>query len=145
LSISTARELGDTLSFEEPLQLEDYEDLRTGVLMKSTATDTSSFLCFHPSHFYLLPSYARSQPARKDATSQNLLGKALLLTQEQERKSAAERGREEERETQRERQREGQRGREAESRGKDEEKETKRRRDEERRDIREGVPEPRPF
>jgi hypothetical protein len=59
-----------------------------------------------------------------------------LLTQEQERKSAAERGREEEREkrreTQRERQREGQREREAESRGKDEEKETKKRRDEER-------------
>jgi hypothetical protein len=64
-------------------------------------------------------------------------GKALLLTQEQERKSTAERGREEERErrreTQRERQREGQRERERqraeeESRGKDEEKETKRKR-----------------
>ena len=52
-------------------------------------------------------------------------GKALLLTQEQERKSAAERGREEERERRRETQREGQRA-EEESRGKDEEKETKR-------------------
>jgi hypothetical protein len=118
LSISTARELGDTLSFEEPLQLEDYEDLRTGVLMKSTATDTSSFLCFHPSHFYLLPSYARSQPARKDATSQNLLGKALLLTQEQERKSAAERGREKEREAE-------SRGREQRKRRRERDEETK--------------------
>ena len=54
-------------------------------------------------------------------------GKALLLTQEQERKSAAERGREEERERHRERGRERERQRaEEESRGKDEEKETKR-------------------
>ena len=54
-------------------------------------------------------------------------GKALLLTQEQERKSAAERGREEERERDAERCREGERQRaEEESRGKDEEKETKR-------------------
>ena len=69
-------------------------------------------------------------------------GKGLLLTQEQERKSTAERGREEERERRRETQREGQRERgreqrkraEEESRGKDEEKETKRqaKRDEER-------------
>jgi hypothetical protein len=58
-----------------------------------------------------------------------------LLTQEQERKSTAERGREEERERrrekQRERQREGQRA-EEESIGKDKEKETKKRRSEER-------------
>ena len=54
-------------------------------------------------------------------------GKALLLTQEQERKSAAERGRQEERERRRETQRERQRA-EEESRGKDEEKETKRKR-----------------
>jgi hypothetical protein len=58
--------------------------------------------------------------------------KALLLTQEQERKSAAERGREEERERemQRERQREGQRGKEAESRGREQRK-RRRERDEE--------------
>ena len=62
--------------------------------------------------------------------------KALLLTQEQERKCVAERGREEERERHRERGREGERQRaEEESRGKDEEKETKR----------DGVPEPCPF
>jgi hypothetical protein len=67
-------------------------------------------------------------------------GKALLLTQEQERKSPAERGREEERERDaerrrergRERGREGERQRaEEESRGKDEEKETQKQRDEE--------------
>jgi hypothetical protein len=62
----------------------------------------------------------RTRPARKDATNRNLLRQKLycLHLQEQERKSAAERGREEERERRRERGRE--RGRE-------------------------GVPEPRPF
>ena len=74
--------------------------------------------------------------------------KALLLTQEQERKSAAERGREEERErrreTQRERQREGQRGREAESRGREQRK-RRRERDEERRDEEGECQNPVPF
>jgi hypothetical protein len=61
----------------------------------------------------------RNRPG-KTQQARIFCGKALLLTQEQERKSAAERGREEERERCRER------GREGESRGKDEEKETKR-------------------
>ena len=86
-------------------------------------------------------SYARSKPARKDATSQNLLRQRFIAyTGAREEECTRERQREaerkRERETQRERQREGQRA-EEESRGKDEEKETKRRR--------EGVPEPRPF
>jgi hypothetical protein len=68
----------------------------------------------------------RNRPG-KTQQSRIFCGKALLLTQEQERKSAAERGRE----TQRERQREGQRGREAESRGREQRK-RRRERDEER-------------
>jgi hypothetical protein len=75
----------------------------------------------------------RNRPG-KTQQARIFCGKALLLTQEQERKSTAERGREEERERRRETQREGQRERqraEEESRGKDEEKETKKRRDKE--------------
>jgi hypothetical protein len=81
----------------------------------------------------------RNRPG-KTQQARIFCGKPLLLTQEQERKSAAERDREEERERDaerrrergRERGREGERQRtEEESRGKDEEKETKRRRDEE--------------
>jgi hypothetical protein len=82
-------------------------------------------------------SYARSQPARKDATSQNLLRQSFIAysgAREEEHGRERQRGRE--RETRRETQRERQRA-EEESRGKGEEKETKRRR--------EGVPEPHPF
>ena len=89
----------------------------------------------------------RDRPGKTQQT-RIFCSKALLLTQEQERKSAAERGREEERErrreTQRERQREGQREREAESRGREQRK-RRRERDEETKRRREGVPEPRPF
>jgi hypothetical protein len=69
-------------------------------------------------------SYARSQPARKDSTNQNLLQQSFIAysgAREEERSRERQRGRE--RETQRDAERE--RGREAESRGKDEEKETK--------------------
>jgi hypothetical protein len=66
----------------------------------------------------------RDRPGKKQQ-ARIFCSKALLLTQEQERKSAAERGREEERVRCREMKREGQRA-EEESRGKDEEKETKR-------------------
>jgi hypothetical protein len=82
--------------------------------------------------------HVHNRPGKTEQT-RIFCGKALLLTQEQERKSAAERGREEERErrreTQRERQREGQRGAERE-RGREQrkraEEKAKRRRDEER-------------
>jgi hypothetical protein len=84
-------------------------------------------------------SYARSQPARKDATSQNLLQQSFIAysgAREEER--GRERQRERERERQRERQREGQRGRERDE-------EAKRRRGEEAKRRREGVPEPCAF
>ena len=71
----------------------------------------------------ILKSYARSQPARKDATSQNLLRQSFIAysgAREEEHGRERQRGRE------RERHRE--RGRE---RGREGEKETKRRRDEE--------------
>jgi hypothetical protein len=93
------------------------------------------------SRFTISLSILTRVPDRPGKTQQARIfcGKALLLTQEQERK----RERETQRDAERERQREGQRGREAESRGReqrkrrrerDEEKETKRkrRRDEER-------------
>jgi hypothetical protein len=76
------------------------------------------------------------RPARKDATSQNLLRQSFIAysgAREEERGRERQRGRE--RETQREAERGAERERqraEEESRGKDEEKETKRRRDEER-------------
>jgi hypothetical protein len=85
----------------------------------------------------LYKSYARSRPARKDATSQNLLRQSFIAhsgAREEER--GRERQREAERKRERGRERERQRA-EEESRGKDEEKETKSRRG--------GVPEPRPF
>ena len=96
-------------------------------------------------YFWYFPTtpltHVRDRPG-KTQQARIFCSKALLLTQEQERKSTAERGREEERERRRERGRErgreGERQRaEEESRGKDEEKETKRQR--------EGVPEPCPF
>jgi hypothetical protein len=68
-------------------------------------------------------SYARSQPARKDATNQNLLRQSFIAysgAREEERGRERQRGRE--RETQRDAERE--RGR-----GRDEEKEAKRRRE----------------
>ena len=81
-----------------------------------------------------MKSYARSQPARKDATSQNLLWQSFIAysgASEEEHGRERQRGRERdaERHTERgrERGREGERQRaEAESRGKGEEKETKR-------------------
>jgi hypothetical protein len=89
------------------------------------------------SRMYQSLMHVRNRPGKMQQT-RIFCSKALLLTQEQERKSAAERGREEERErpremqreTQRERQREGQRGREAESRGREQRK-RQRERDEE--------------
>jgi hypothetical protein len=79
-------------------------------------------------------SYARSKPARKDATSQNLLRQRFIAyTGAREEECTRERQREaerkRERETQRERQREGQRGREQRKRAEEktnEEEETKR-------------------
>ena len=76
-------------------------------------------------------SYARSQPARKDATSQNLLQQSFIAysgAREEERGRERQRGRERDaerrRERGRERGREGERQRaEEESRGKDEERE----------------------
>jgi hypothetical protein len=68
-------------------------------------------------------SYVHSQPARKDATNQNLLRQSFIAysgAREEERGRERQKGRE--RETQRERQREGKRRRERE-------KETKRRRE----------------
>jgi hypothetical protein len=72
-------------------------------------------------------SYVRSQPARKDATSQNLLGQSFIAysgAREEERGRERQRGRE--RETQRDAEREAERGAERErqraeeeSRGKD--------------------------
>jgi hypothetical protein len=80
-------------------------------------------------------SYARSQPARKDATNQNLLRQSFIAySGAREEECGRERQRGRERETQREKQRE----REAESRGREQRKrrrerdeEAKRRRDEE--------------
>lgn len=68
--------------------------------------------------------------------------KALLLTQEQERKCAAERGREEEKERRRETQREAERGAERDW-GREQRKRAKEKKKRKRR--REGVPEPHPF
>jgi hypothetical protein len=67
-----------------------------------------------------MPSYTRSQPARKDATSQNLLRQSFIAYI-----FRSKRGRARQREAERKRERERQRA-EEESRGKDEEKETKR-------------------
>jgi hypothetical protein len=86
-----------------------------------------------------LGSYASSQPARKDATSQNLLRQSFIAysgARKEEHGRERQRGRE--RETQRDAEREAERGAERErgreqrkraeeeSRGKEEEKETKR-------------------
>jgi hypothetical protein len=72
----------------------------------------------------------RNRPG-KTQQARIFCGKALLLTQEQERKSAAESGREEERERHRERGRE--RGREGERQRAEEKTKRKRRREERRR------------
>jgi hypothetical protein len=77
-------------------------------------------------------SYAGSRPARKDATSQNLLRQSFIAysgarEEERERERRRERGRE---------QRKRERGREQRKRA---EEKTKRKR------RREGVPEPHPF
>ena len=72
--------------------------------------------------FIFIPSYARSQPARKDATSQNLLRQSFIAYSGAREE---ERGREEERERGRERERE------AESRGREQRK-RRRERDKER-------------
>jgi hypothetical protein len=86
-----------------------------------------------------LPSYARSQPARKDATNQNLLRQSFIAysgAREEEHGREGQRGRERERGRERGRERERERGREQRKRA---EENTKRKR------RREGVPEPRPF
>ena len=87
----------------------------------------------------------RDRPGKKQQ-ARIFCSKALLLTQEQERKSAAERGREEERErrreTQRDAEREAERGAERE-RGREQRKRAEEKTKRKRR--REGVPEPRPF
>jgi hypothetical protein len=89
-----------------------------------------------PNSFYeaiitLIPSYASSQLARKDTTSQNLLRQSFIAYSGAREE---ERGRERQREAERGAERE--RGREQRKRA---EEKTKRKR------RREGVPEPRPF
>jgi hypothetical protein len=79
----------------------------------------------------------RNRPG-KTQQARIFCGKALLLTQEQERKSMAERGREEERQRKRQRERDKEIKRQRDE-------EAKRRRGEEAKRRREGVPEPCPF
>jgi hypothetical protein len=90
----------------------------------------------YSSHFEETTSYASSQPARKDATSQNLLRQSFIAysgAREEERGRERQRGRERDAERKAERGAERERGREQRKRAEEKTKRKRRRSEETKR------------